>query len=298
MTTVLVAGSSGFIGTTLCREMRARGWAVRRLVRRAPTDMDEARWDPATPLSPAHLSGIDIVVNLAGAGIADHRWTPEYKDVILSSRVVTTATLARAVAGADHPVRFVQGSAVGVYGDRGDAELDEQSPPGDGFLADVVTQWEAATAAAVDAGASVACARTGLVLASHGGAAVPLLRLGRRGFLGPIGGGRQWWPWITLADEVAALIHLATRPDIQGPVNLVGPAPAQQREVAKALASGLHRPSFVPAPAFAVKAVLGEFSEDVLASQRIVGSVLADSGFQHAHQTLEAAAAYVTADAP
>ncbi len=297
MTTVLVAGSSGFIGTALCREMRARGWAVRRLVRRAPTDKDESRWDPSTPLSPAHLSGVDVVVNLAGAGLGDHRWTPEYKDVIRSSRVTTTATLARAVAGADHPVRYVQGSAVGLYGNRADAELDELSPPGEGFLAGVVTEWEAATTVAVDAGASVTCARTGLVFAPHGGAAAPLLRLGRLGLLGPIASGKQWWPWISLTDEIDALIHLATRVDIQGPVNLVGPAPSQQIDVARAIAARLHRPAFVPVPAFALKAVLGEFSADVLASERIVGSALVDSGFQHTHKTLDDLAAYLTADA-
>lgn len=294
MTTVLVAGSSGLIGTALCRELRARGWVVRRLVRRETRNADEIRWDPATPLSPAHLSGVDAVVNLAGAGIGDHRWTAEYKDLIASSRVTSTRTLAAAVAGADHPVRLVQGSAVGYYGDRGEEPLDESSHPGRGFLVDVVRQWEGAADEAVAAGAAVAYLRTGIVLSPSGGAAEPMLRLARWGLLGPMGSGRQWLAWITLVDEVGAIVHLIEHPEIVGPVNAVAPAPARQIDVARALAARLHRPALVPAPAFALRLVLGEFASDVLGSQRVVGSVLADSGYVHVHKDLDAAAGYLT----
>ncbi len=234
------------------------------------------------------------MVNLAGAGIGDRRWTAEYKEVIRASRVTATRTLAEAVAAADHPVRLVQASAVGYYGDRGDEPLDEVSARGRGFLAEVVTDWERSAAPAVDAGASVAYLRTGIVLAPGGGAAAPLVRLGRLGLLGPMGTGDQWWPWITLADEVAAIIHLIERPRIVGPVNAVGPEPARQRDVAGALAAALHRPALVPTPAFALRAVMGEFASDILGSQRIVGSVLVDSGFVHVHGDLVAAATYVT----
>jgi uncharacterized protein (TIGR01777 family) len=233
-------------------------------------------------------------VNLAGAGIGDHRWTPEYKNLITSSRVTSTRTLAAAIAGAERPVRLVQGSAVGYYGDRGEEALDESSHPGRGFLVDVVRQWESAADEAVAAGAPVAYLRTGIVLAPSGGAAEPMLRLGRLGLLGPMGSGRQWCAWITLADEVGAVVHLIEHPEIVGPVNAVGPAPARQVDVARALAARLHRPAFVPAPAFALRAVLGEFASDVLGSQRVVGSVLVDSGYVHIHKDLDAAAAYVT----
>lgn len=294
MTTVLVAGASGFIGTALSRELRRRGWVVRRLVRRAPTDMDDIRWGPTNPLSPAHLSGVDAVVNLAGVGIGDRRWSGEYRRLIVSSRVRGTEALAHAIAGADHPVRFVQASAVGFYGDRGEEELDESSSIGKGFLAEVVVAWEGAAQPAVEAGAPVAFARTGIVLAPEGGAAAPLLRLGRLGLLGPIGSGKQWWPWITLTDEVSAIIHLIKHPEVRGPVNLVAPAPDRQRDVARALAAGLHRPGFLPAPAWAVRLAMGGFAADILASQRVTGSALVASGFGHTHRDLAAAAAYVT----
>lgn len=293
MATVLIAGSSGLIGTALRRELRARGTTVRRLVRRTPDSPEDIRWDPAVPLSPRHLDGIDAVVNLAGAGIGDQRWTPSYKHTILASRVTSTRTLATAIAGADHPVRFVSGSAVGFYGDRGDEPLTEESRAGNGFLSQVVTRWEAATEPAVDAGASVVHVRTGIVFAPTAGAAVRLLTLGQFGLLGRMGSGVQFWPWITLVDEVAAIIHLIERPDVTGVVNVVGRAPERQVDIAKAIAATLRTPSFIPAPAFALKAVMGEFADDVLASQRVVGTTLIDSGFVHMHPDLASAVAYI-----
>ena len=186
-------------------------------------------------------------------------------------------------------MRLVSGSAVGYYGDRGDEELTEASPPGTGFLADVVLAWEAAARPAVDAGASVAFVRTGIVLSPHGGAMKPLLRLARFGLAGPLGSGRQFWPWITLADEVGALLHLLDHPQVTGPVNLAAPAPARQREIVAALGRALHRPAVLWAPSPALHVVLGEFAGEVLGSQRIVGNALADSGYACSHRDLDTA---------
>lgn len=294
MSRVALTGSSGLIGTALVAALRQRGDEVVRLVRRAPRSADEVQWDPATrQLDPRVLDGVDGVVNLAGAGVGDSRWSPSYKREILASRVDATTAVAAAVAAADHPVRLVSGSAVGYYGDRGDEELTEASPPGTGFLSDVVLAWEAAAQQAVDAGAPVAFIRTGIVLAREGGAMKPLLRLARLGLGGPLGSGRQFMPWITLPDEVGAILHLLDSPGITGPVNLVGPAPARQREVADALGRALHRPSVLPAPGFALRVVLGEFAGEVLGGQRIVGDVLRDSGYRCTHGDLDAAARWL-----
>ena len=199
------------------------------------------------------------------------------------------------MAAADHPVRLVSGSAVGYYGDRGDEELTEASPPGTGFLSDVVLAWEAATQPAVDAGASVALVRTGIVLAREGGAMKPLLLLGRFGLGGPLGSGRQFMPWITLTDEVGAILHLLDRPDVTGPVNLSALDPARQRDIATALGRALHRPAVLPAPSFAVHVVLGEFAGEILGGQRIVGDVLRDSGYTFTHPDLESAIRWLVA---
>ncbi|MBR7744464.1 TIGR01777 family oxidoreductase, partial [Phycicoccus sp. BSK3Z-2] len=263
---------------------------VVRLVRREPSGPDEVRWDPSSRhLDPAVLDGVDAVVNLAGAGVGDKRWTPSYKREILASRVDSTTAVAEAVAACDHPVRLVSGSAVGVYGDRGDEELTEASAPADTFLADVVLAWEAATQPAVDAGASVAFARTGLVLTADGGALQPLVRLGRFGLAGPLGSGRQYWPWITLEDEVRALVHLLDHPEVTGPVNLTAPAPVPQKEVAAAVGRALGRPAVLPAPSFALHLAVGEFAGEILASQRIVGVALQESGFGFTHADVDAA---------
>ncbi len=254
------------------------------------------QWDPSTrTLDPHVLDGVDGVVSLAGAGVGDKRWTPAHKRDILASRVDSTTAVATAVAAADHPVRLVSGSAVGYYGDRGDEELTEASPPGTGFLSDVVLAWEAATQPAVDAGASVALIRTGIVLAREGGAMKPLLLLGRFGLGGPLGSGRQFMPWITLTDEVGAILHLLDRPDVTGPVNLSALDPARQRDIAKALGRALHRPAVLPAPSFAVHLVLGEFAGEILGGQRIVGDALRDSGYTFTHPDLESAIRWLVA---
>lgn len=285
-----MTGSSGLIGTALVARLHTAGHDVVRLVRRPPRAADEVRWDPAAgEIDVAGLAGVDAAVHLAGAGVGDRRWTDSYKQTIRASRVDGTRTLATALAAlTPRPRMLVSGSAVGYYGDRGDEVLTENSPGGEGFLAEVVQAWEAAAAPAAQAGLRVAFARTGLVLAPEGGALGRMLSLARLGLGGPLGGGRQWWPWITLEDEARAIEFLVER-ELEGPVNLSAPQPVRQGELARALGRALHRPSLLPAPAFALRLVLGEFADDVLASQRMLPSRLLDAGFVFNQRTVEQA---------
>lgn len=293
---IAVTGASGLIGSALVAHLAGRGDHVLRLVRQPAASSDEVTWDPAAgTVDVAALTAggpLDAVVHLAGAGVGDHRWTSAYKQQILDSRVHGTRTVATTLSGLGMPVRLVSGSAVGFYGNRGDQLLTEDSAPGTGFLADVVAAWEA-EALAAGPQVSVACARTGLVVAPSGGAFAPMLRLTRLGLGGPLGSGRQYWPWITLADEIRALTFLVDHPEITGPVNLTGPAPVRQRDLAAVLGRVLHRPALLPAPRFALRLVLGEFAGDVLASQRVVPDTLVAAGFHHEHQDVEAAMRYL-----
>ncbi|GAA4872510.1 TIGR01777 family oxidoreductase [Serinicoccus chungangensis] len=301
---VAITGASGLIGSRLSEVLRGRGDRVLHLVRRDPAPghelpdgVQEARWSPGDRLDPRVLEGVDGVVHLAGAGIGDQRWTAERKAVLVSSRVDGTATLSRALAGVaagdGRSPRLVSGSAVGFYGDRGDEVLTEDSPAGEGFLARLVQDWEAATAPAEEAGVPVAHARTGIVLSPDGGALGRLLPLVRLGLAGPLAGGDAWWPWITLHDQVRALVHLLDRADVTGPVNLGAPSPATQQQVTRALARELHRPAVVPAPGWALRLVLGEMSQEILASTRAVPQVLERSGFEFTHPDRERAARWV-----
>jgi uncharacterized protein (TIGR01777 family) len=286
---VAITGASGLIGSALSAFLSARGDDVKHLVRREPRARYEISWDPASlKLNPGDLSGLTAVVHLAGAGVGEHRWTPSYKQEILDSRVNGTATIATALAKLGEPIALVSGSAIGGYGDRGDEILTEDSETGEGFLADVVRAWEAATAPASDSGLRVAHARTGLVLTPHGGAMKRVLPLARLGLAGPLGTGRQYWSWITLRDELRALAHLIDH-DIVGPVNLVSPQPLRQAEVMKALGEQLSRPALLPAPALALKVYLGEFAADILASAYIRPGVLTATGFEFEHHTIGSA---------
>lgn len=286
---VAISGASGLIGSALSTFLRSRGDEVVHLVRRQPSTKHEIGWDPASrTLDPGDLSGLTAVVHLAGAGVGAHRWTAAYKQVILDSRVDGTATIATALADLGEPVALVSGSAIGVYGDRGEQILTEDSEPGTGFLADVVRAWEAATEPAQDAGLRVVHARTGLVLTPHGGAMERVLPLARLGLAGPLGSGHQYWSWITLHDEVRALAHLVDQ-NISGTVNLVSTQPMRQSEVMKALGAVLGRPALLPAPTLALKVILGEFAGDVLSSARILPSVLTASGFVFDHDTIDSA---------
>ncbi|WP_336706185.1 TIGR01777 family oxidoreductase [Oerskovia sp. USHLN155] len=293
---IVVAGSHGLIGTELLERLRERGDTVRRLVRRPPQTAHEHFWDPdEDALDPRALEGADAVVNFAGAGVGDHRWTAEYKRTILESRTRTTGLLARTLAHLDAPPPvFLQGTAVGYYGDRGAEVLTETSGPGAGFLARVVTEWEAATRPAQDAGVRVAHLRTGIVMTPDGGALARMLPLLRWGVGGRLGSGRQYWSWITLRDHVSAVLHLLET-DVHGPVNLTGPAPATNAEVTRALAAALHRPAALAVPSVALKVALGEFASDILGSQRALPRALEASGFAFEHPDLESAARWVAA---
>ena len=295
---VAVTGSSGLIGGALCRHLTERGDTVLRVVRREPTMPDEVRWDPSRgELDPAAVQDVDAVVNLAGVGIGDKRWNAEHKREVERSRTDATGTVARALASVKkqtgREIRLVNASAVGFYGDRGDEVLTEESAPGQDFLAGVVTRWEEATQPALDAGLPVAWARTGLVMSPEGGAFSPLLLLGKLGLGGPMGTGREWWPWITIVDEVNALTRLIDDPEIVGPVNLVAPTPARQKDIARELGRALHRPAFVPAPRFALRIIVGEFADSIIASQRLEPRVLTASGFGFEHADLTSAVSWL-----
>lgn len=288
---VVITGASGLIGSALSTYLVARGDRVVHLVRREARTASEVEWDPTTRhLDPGALEGVDVVVHLAGAGVADKRWTADYKQLIVTSRTDSTTAVATAVAAHGSDVRLVNASAVGFYGtDRGDEVLTEDSPAGEGFLAEVVQAWESATDPASAAGAPVAMSRTGLVMSRGGGAFAPLVRLGRLGLAGSLGSGKQYWPWITLDDVVRALVHLVDHREVVGPVNVVGPDPMRQKAVVDELGRQLGRPTVLPAPAFALRIALGEFSSEVLGSQRVVPTALQASGFEFVHGDLASA---------
>ncbi|MFF5227083.1 TIGR01777 family oxidoreductase [Dactylosporangium sp. NPDC000521] len=288
---ILIAGASGFLGGRLVPHLRAAGHQVTRLVRRPVRDPGELRWDPAAGLLDASaLAGKDAVINLAGAGVGDRRWTEQYKRTLHTSRVDTTGTLAKAIAaaGPDRPKVLLNSSAVGFYGDTGDRAVDEQSPAGEGFLADLCQVWEAATRPAEDAGTRVALLRTGLPLARDGGLLKPLYLQFKLFAGGRMGSGRQYLPWMSLPDWLNAVEFVLQR-DLAGPVNLTGPEPVTNAEFSAALAKVLHRPNLLPVPGFALKAAAGEFGGEALASQRVLPGVLVREGFPFAHRTVEAA---------
>ena len=287
---VVVTGASGLIGSALVVRLRAGGHEVVRLVRRPPEAADEVSWDPeGGTVEMEGLAGVEAAVHLAGAGVGDHRWTDEYKRTIRDSRVLGTRTLVKALTALEPlPRVLVSGSAVGFYGDRGDEELTEQSPGGQGFLANVVRAWEAETEPAAAAGIRVAQIRTGLVMAPSGGAFGRLLPLIKLGLGGPLGSGKQWWPWITLEDQLAAIEFLLEQ-DISGPVNLSAPHPARQKDVVRAIARAAHRPALLPAPRLALRIGLGEFSDDILDSQRVLPGRLRAAGFTFRHPELAGA---------
>jgi uncharacterized protein (TIGR01777 family) len=286
-----VTGASGLIGGALVRHLRGQGHEVIRLVRRDAQGPDEVRWDPTRgTVDVAGLVGTDVVVHLAGAGVGDHRWTDEYKREILDSRVEGTHTIVRAMLELDpHPRALVAGSAIGFYGDTGDRAVNESSPAGSGFLADVVRAWEAASEPAAAAGIRVTHARTGLVVAKEGGAWSRMFPLFRLGLGGRMGSGRQYWSWISLRDEVRALEFLADRADLSGAVNLVAPQPSTNAEITAAMGRVLGRPTLFPVPALALKAVLGEFSSEVLGSIRVLPTVLEQNGFTWLDPTISSA---------
>lgn len=288
-----MAGASGFLGTRLVDRLTADGHHVTRLVRRPPRADDERQWDPsAAQLDPAVVAGADAVVNLAGAGVGDKRWNDEYRRLIRSSRVDTTTTLAIAIAGlpaADRPTALLNSSAVGWYGNTGDRAVEEDSPAGEGFLADVCRVWEAATRPAEDAGVRVVRLRTGLPLHRDGGLLKPQLLPFKLGVAGKLGSGRQWLPWISMRDWLDAVVFLLDRGDVGGPVNVVGPAPVTNAEFTRELARQLHRPAIMPIPAVALKVALGGFAQEALTSTRVLPGVLTKANFRYTHPDLAGA---------
>ncbi|MFF4013792.1 TIGR01777 family oxidoreductase [Streptomyces sp. NPDC001843] len=286
---IAVTGASGLIGSALVRSLTADGHEVVRLVRRAARGEGEVRWDPeGRYVDAAGLIGCDAVVNLAGAGVGDRRWTQEYKRRIRESRVLGTAALAQALASLDEPPRvLVNGSAIGIYGDTGDRVVDEDAPPGDGFLPSLCVEWEEATGPAQEAGVRTVFARTGLVVARGGGAWGRLFPLFKAGLGGRLGDGRQYWSYIALHDEVAALRHLIAGEGLSGAFNLTAPQPLTNREITEAMGRVLHRPTAFAVPAPVLRAALGEMAGDVLGSQRVVPKRLLESGFTFAFPGIE-----------
>ncbi|MDI2031056.1 TIGR01777 family oxidoreductase [Saccharopolyspora sp. TS4A08] len=291
---VVVAGSSGLIGTSLVAGLRQAEHEVVRLVRRLPAAPDERGWDPGTGrLDADALEGADAVVNLSGPGIGDKRWSPERKRHLLRARVRATEVLANAVAEAGVPV-LANASAVGFYGDTGSHPVTEASPPGTDFLAMLCRRWEAATAPAADAGARVVLLRTGLVISPSGGLLGQLRPLFSLMLGGRLGSGSQYMPWISLDDEVAAIRFALENPEVSGPVNLTGPAPVTNTEFTRALGEALGRPAPWIVPGFALRIVLGEFANTALTGQRAMPTVLEANGFGFQHPTLGAALAAAT----
>ncbi|MBK3577192.1 TIGR01777 family oxidoreductase [Streptomyces sp. MBT65] len=288
---IAVTGASGLIGSALVRSLTADGHEVVRLVRHGARAADEVCWDPEGQyVDAAGLDGCDAVVNLAGAGVGDHRWTDAYKKTVRDSRVLGTTALAEAVAALDRPPRvWVNGSAIGFYGETGDRAVDEDAPPGDGFLPSLCVEWEEATAPVQEAGVRTVFARTGLVVAKEGGAWAKLFPLYKAGLGGRFGNGRQYWSFIALHDEVAAIRHLIDTEGLSGPFNLTAPNPLPNREISAAMGRVLRRPSLFTVPAPALKAVLGEMSGDVLGSQRVLPKRLLESGFTFAFPEIEGA---------
>lgn len=294
---VVIAGSNGLLGNALTAVLTERGWSVHRLVRRPAQSHSEISWDPdAGILDPTALVGADAVVNLGGASLAHIPWTEAYRRTIVASRTVPTALLARTLASMDAPPPvWLQASAVGFYGDRGEEVLDETSAPGTGFLADLVQDWEAATAPADQAGVAVTHLRTGSVaLSPQGGSSGLILRAIKLGVGGPLGPGDNVWSWITVPDHAAAMAHLLTA-GVTGPVNLTAPNPATQREVVTTLARALHRPAVLRVPAWALRLVLRDMADELLLSgQRALPTVLSASGFSWRHPTVADAAAWLS----
>jgi uncharacterized protein (TIGR01777 family) len=286
---VLVTGASGLIGTALSDALRARGDTVVPL-RRGGGDPS---WDPEGGVIEGSLEGFDAVVHLAGESIGARRWTDEQKARIRDSRTVGTDLLARTLAAtAAKPRVFVSGSAIGYYGDRGREHLlDENSDPGDDFLAHVARDWEAATAPAEAAGIRVVHIRSGIVLSPTGGVLKKLLLPFKLGVGGKTGSGRQYMSWITLTDEVRAILHVIDHDELRGAVNLTAPHPVTNEVLTKLLAEVLHRPAFVPTPMFALKAVYGNelVVALLLAGQRVFPKQLEASGFTFEHETIEKA---------
>lgn len=295
MMRIVVAGGSGFLGTALNRSLAAAGHRVTTLSRTGSPRGEPGTavaWNPdgSTGVWAAEIDGADAVINLAGESIGGKRWSRAQKAKIVSSRVLATRSLVEAIRhAADPPAVFVSGSAVGYYGPHGDEIVTEQTPAGRDFLADVCQQWETEAAKAADVTRLVTI-RTGLVLARDGGALARMLPPFRLGAGGPVGSGRQYWPWIHRADWLAMVRFALETPAVRGPLNATAPHPVTNAEFARALGRAMHRPAFMPAPAFALKLLLGEMAEGLLLSgQRAVPARAEQLGYRFTYKNLPSA---------
>jgi uncharacterized protein (TIGR01777 family) len=290
---ILMAGASGFLGTRLAERLRGGGHEITRLVRRAVRRAGEASWQPSQgQLDPGVVAGADVVINLAGANVGDHRWTNHYKGVLRSSRLDTTGTLARAIKQlpeGDRPRTMLQASGVGWYGDTGDHAATEEDPAGDSFLADMCQVWEAATRPAEDAGTRVVLLRTAPTIGAGGSLVKPLLLPFKLGAGAKIGNGRQWMAWISLADWLAAAEFLIDREDLAGPVNMVSARQCTNAEFTRAFGRAVRRPAVLTVPGAALGVAFGEIAGEMLRSQRVVPAVLERAGFVWSHPDVETA---------
>ena len=291
---IVMAGASGLIGTSMSETFRNAGHEVVSLVRREPASASQIQWDPAAGrLDPQALAGADAVVNLSGAGIGDRPWTRKRVDELFSSRLGPTRTLTEAMRQLDSPPPvFISQSGSGYYGDAGNTVLRENAPQGAGTLARICGQWEAAAAEAPP-GVRVVVTRTGVVLSRSGGALGRLLPLIRLGVGGPLGNGRQFWPWVTLPDVSSAFLFLLES-EVSGPVNVCAPEEADVNALVASLAHALHRPAALRVPAPVLRLVMRGLAEELLlASQRVEPAVLSGAGFTWQHPTLARAVRWV-----
>jgi uncharacterized protein (TIGR01777 family) len=295
-TVIAIAGSSGLIGSALVYALRATDRRVLRIVRRAPSNADEVFWNPDSgEFDPSALAGVDSVVNLCGVNVSDKRWSGAFKQSLRDSRIGPTEVLSSAVVEAGVPV-LINASAVGYYGDTGSHTVDETAPAGTGFLAQLCQDWEAAAAPAASDGARVVLLRTGLVLTEAGGVLARLKRLFALGLGAQLGNGRQYMPWISLEDQVRAVLFAITHDALSGPVNLTGPAPVTNAEFTAAMGRAVNRPTPLMVPGFALRAAFGEFADEgLLSGQRAIPAALELAGFEFHHNTIGEALAFATA---
>ena len=282
---IVIAGASGFLGQAWTKALAAQGHKVLRLVRREPTSSEEVRWDPqGGTVDQAAIDSADVVANLAGAPLVHFPWTDGYRREFTASRVGTTRTLAEAIARSDRKPAFLAQSGIAGYGDRGTEVVTEDTPvDASTFMADVVRQWEAATAPASDAGARVVLMRTAVVLDKRGGALQAMLPPFKLGLGGPIGSGEQYFATISLDDWIGAATYLALNDDLSGPFNLTGPDPSTNVEFTVELGRQLGRPTKLKVPAFALRRLAGPIGGEVLASQRLEPRRLLEAGYAFAH---------------
>lgn len=274
---VAVTGATGLIGTALVAQLKSDGYQVQKLVRRPVRTADEVFWDPIKgEIDTNSLEGVDAVFHLAGASVGGKRWSAAYRSEILNSRLLGTTTIATACEQLK-PSVFISASAIGHYGETGNRAVTEADGGGGDFLSIVCREWEAAASLAPSV--RTIKLRTGIVLDPTGGALGQMLPIFKFGVGGKLGSGKQWWSWITLHDQIRAMIFLLNS-KIDGPVNLTAPNPVTNQEFTAALAHAMKRPAFFPAPAFALRAVLGGFSSELLGSKRVIPKVLTDAKFE------------------